>query len=163
MKRSFVLAFGLAITTSWLHAEVSSDYVVEAKSASETFTSKVLKVYSFSAENIDYVAYVVNWRGHEIVVTPGFMPAGKALGVGDPIRCTMHHFSRPSGLARVAFTMAPSVGEAPGLLPDPAHEQTRLDAIAAEVERRRAIRQEALNAVQSARPGRSAAEPKSAP
>lgn len=130
--------------------ETSPDYVPEARSSFETFTSKVLKTYSFTEGEISYTAYVVTWKGHEVVVVPSGGRSEKKFEVGETIRCAMHQSTRQRNdkdISRIEFSLAPGAGAEHTLMPvDVAGEQARLEAIAVEVERRRAIRQAALKA-----------------
>ena len=103
-----------------------------------------MKVYSCQEGQFDYVAYVVQWKDHEVVVMPlGLVPAAKHYAVGDVIRCRMMEMQRAgrgpgeSGVARMMF----SIVENPS-----ANDEHRMQAITEEIERRRATREEALAA-----------------
>lgn len=128
--------------------ESSPDYVPEARSSFETFTSKVLKIHSFTEGEISYTAYVVTWKGHEVVVVPSGGRTEKKYEVGETIRCAMHQSTRQRNdkdISRIEFSLTPGAGAERLLMPvDVAGEQARLEAIGAEVERRRALRKAAL-------------------
>jgi hypothetical protein len=121
----------------FLQAEGTSNYTPESRTSSETFSSKVLKVYSFQDGDFEYAAYLVNWKDHEVVVTPlGSVATSAKYNVGDTIHCTMLQTSRRAGdtnKSRISFYIA-SGGV--GL-----EDAQRLEAISAEVKERREKRQ----------------------
>lgn len=118
-----------------VYGEGDDNYVPEIRNTSETFTSKVLKVYAFQEAEIDYTAYVVSWRGHEVVVTAGPGDTStKTHAVGDSIRCRMHHLTRKTDTGITAHTQFILAHGAE-------NEQARLDAIEASVQSRRALRE----------------------
>lgn len=141
MKSRFLLVLLGLIACSTLRGESPSSaggtYTPESHTYSEVFTSKVLKVYSFQDGDADYVAYVVNWKDHEVVVTPS-MTAGTKYNVGDAIRCVMSQSSFRTGdtnRTRVTFLV---VNATTGVTAT--EEARRMEAITAEVESRRAAR-----------------------
>ena len=88
MKRSHILLLVSSVGLAFC-AEPSS-YKLESSSSSEIFSTKILKIYQAEADTGTYVAYVVDWRGQEIVVTPSsFSLPHVALKVGDIVRCSM--------------------------------------------------------------------------
>lgn len=167
MKTALLLALAALGSGSIVAAEENSDYVPESHAVTETFTSKVLKVYSLTEGEGEYNAYVVTWKGHEVVIPAlaGFdSRSSKTYAVGDQIRCRMQQTTHRSGdrrVSRIVFGLALDPG-ATGLAPaDPAVEQARLEAIAAEVDKRRAIREAVLRETAAAarkRSDKSAAE-----
>ena len=111
-----------------------ASYTPESKSSVEIFTSQVLKVYAFQEGDLDYHAYVVQWKEHEVVVTPSAGPDAKRYAVSDTIRCQMTQFVHRMGnqtRPRVSFTIVGDSGD----------ERARLEAISEEVRRRRALRE----------------------
>ncbi len=130
-----------------------SDYKSETRSESEVFTSKVLKVYACEEGGAEFVAYVVNWRGHEVVVSTSNGPApAKRYEVGDTIRCQM--FQSPRGMGdqrglRMTFMAFPPWASLPGM---PLSEDARLEAIGAEVAERRRLRESLQGPVEKPSP-----------
>jgi hypothetical protein len=117
-----------------VYGEGDDNYVPEIRNTSETFTSKVLKVYAFQEGDLHYAAYVVSWRGHEVVVTAGPGDTStKTHAVGDSIRCRMHHLTRKTDTGTTAYTQFILARGAED-------EQARLEAIEASVQSRRALR-----------------------
>jgi len=138
-KIKLILSFFL-LGAALLRGEGPSNYVPESRSAFETFTTKVLKVYAFQDGDYEYVAYVVNWKDHEVVVAPIGSAASEAkLKEGDTIRCTMqqaNHRIGDTNKSRISFYIASgsNLAESP----------QRLEAIAAEVKERRERRRAGL-------------------
>lgn len=133
MRRTLLLALLLIVPAAL--GKSASDYAPESETFSETFSSKVLKVYACHENNIDYVAYVVSWRGHEVVVAPlPGVSAEKTYQVGDAIRCRMSHSTRKLGTTDIVTTQffLSSGGEI---------EQARLQAIEAAIKARPALRE----------------------
>lgn len=139
--KTTLTCMALLAAATLLRAESDTGYVPESRGSSETFTSKVVRVYSFQEGDAEYVSYVVNWRDHEVVVSP-MSPVGveKRYNVGDMVRCQMqqlnHRLDDP-GEARIMFMLLSpqsAVSVANGTS-DP-----RLDRIRAEIEARRARR-----------------------
>jgi hypothetical protein len=88
MKRSHILL--LLSSAGWTFCAEPSSYKLESSSASEVFSTKILKIYQADADTGSYVAYVVDWRGQEIVVIPSSFSLPHApLKVGDIVRCSM--------------------------------------------------------------------------
>ncbi len=111
-----------------------ASYTPESRSSVEIFTSPVLKVYAFQEGDVAYHAYVVQWKEHEVVVTPSAGLEAKRYTVGDTIRCQMIQFAHRKGdqtRPRVSFSIVGDSGD----------ESARLEAIAEEVRRRRALRE----------------------
>lgn len=141
MKKHLLPALVLLLLAPVSYGEGPANYVPESRSSSETFSSKVLKVYTFQDGDLDYAAYVVNWKDHEVIVTAHAFAGEKKYNVGDSIRCVMNQTQQRVGdtnRTRVSFFVA-SLGS------EPIFEHARLDAIRAEVEARRAIRESALS------------------
>lgn len=121
------------------HAESENSYTPEARSTSEIFTSKVVKLYTFQDSDAEYISYVLMWKDHEVVVTPNTFGAEKRYNVGDVVRCQMQqrpHRIGDSNKSRMTFTIIPTGIEGASM----ADEVQRLDAVRAEVEARRAKR-----------------------
>jgi len=100
-------------TSAAAAADSSRDYNVESRNRMETFTSRISKIYEFKDDGISYVAYVVTWRGHEVVVQPALLDSEeKHHAVGEVIRCSMmqHVFSGRDGKAitHTTFMAAPT-------------------------------------------------------
>lgn len=148
------LAAALLLLTPAVHAQTASDYKSESRSISETFTSKVLKVYAFSEGNHAYAAYVLTWADKEVVAIAN-NPTEKPFVVGDIVRCFMRQGTPILGGSRpgaIQFTVVGLASETnPALLPgttvitgavtgDYADDAARLAAISAEVRRRRDAR-----------------------
>ena len=109
-------------------------YTPESRSSVEVFTSPVLKVYALQEGDVAYQAYVVQWKEHEVVIIPSAGPEAKRYAVGDTIRCQMTQFVHRVGdqaRPRVSFSMVGDSGD----------ERARLEAVAEEVRRRRALRE----------------------
>jgi hypothetical protein len=115
-------------------AEGTASYTPESSSSSEIFASKIVKIYSFQDGDISYIAYVVVWKDHEIIVSP--LPefvADSHFKVGDTIRCQMRQAHRRIGdqdMASVTFSIVLS----------PAQEAQHFEAIRADIESRRLAR-----------------------
>lgn len=88
----------------------ATNYTPDSRTYMETFTSKVIKVYSFQENDLDYVAYVVNWKDYEVIVTPlGLVAGEKRYNVGDTIHCTMQQTRMGSSMVghpRISFFLA---------------------------------------------------------
>ena len=125
------------LATALLHGGDDSGYKSESKSMTEVFTSKILKVYSFQEENHQYVAYVVTWKDHEVVVSPlGAVGGADKYKVGDTIRCQMQQLpARVGDENKSLITFSIMYGS--GTTVDAA----RMEAVSQEVERRRAERE----------------------
>jgi hypothetical protein len=134
--KTYLFAAALFTLGCGLSGFAAESYVRESSWAGETFTSKVIKDLSFHDDGADYIAYLVRWRDHEVVVTaPG--PVEKRYAVGDSIRCQMMRQEITHGAGkqnRLTFmvSVAPSN-----------HETARHKAIADEVARRRELRENA--------------------
>lgn len=115
------------------YAEEPKAYVAETTESSETFRSRILKVHHFTEADFEYLAYTVDWRGHEVVVVP--FSADEILKEGDIIRCTMRAMPVKVGegkKATITFSVHSSRGSAGSAV--------RIQAVADEVNRRRATR-----------------------
>lgn len=125
-----------------VRGEEPATYTSESRTVTETFTSKVLKVYAFQEGECEYVAYVVNWQDHEVVVTPSGRLGGEAkLKEGDEVRCSMiqtNHRVGDADKTRISFFVTAN-REAMDLA-----DVKRLDEVAAEVKSRREKRQAAM-------------------
>ncbi len=123
-----------------LRAAEDTGYKAETRSVTEIFTSKVLKVYSFQEADVDYAAYAVTWKDHEVIaVCYSSVGADKRYKVGDTIRCQMQQMPfrvGESAKARAVFMVMPAFGSS-GV----ADELRRLDSIRADVEARRMKRE----------------------
>lgn len=114
----------------------ASSYKLEAQSTSEVFSTKILKVYQAEGEAGTFTAYVVDWRGQEVVILPPPLPGNPpALKAGDTVRCLMTRFS-PSidpeaRSGHLHFSFAPATAT---------EQADRLRLIAEEVRRRRTLR-----------------------
>ena len=135
MKTFLVLIILSVFFAATTHADADAGYTPESRSSSEIFTSKVIKIYSFQDNEADYVAYVVTWKDHEVVVAPlGTSGSDKHYNVGDTVKCQMLQMSHrvgDSAKTRVTFSLIPNGG------PGASDEIQRLEAVRAEVEARR--------------------------
>ena len=82
---SISLIFASAICT--VRAEDAKAYVPETKASSEVFQTRVLKVYHITEGDLEFLSYVIEWRGHEVVVIP--RSAKEIYKEGDTVRCMM--------------------------------------------------------------------------
>ncbi|MBI5381328.1 MAG: hypothetical protein HZA31_05460 [Opitutae bacterium] len=139
-KTPFYLAVLLSFA-ALAHGSEKSDYKVESRMTHEFFTSKVVKVLSFSEGSAEYQAYVVTWKDHEVVVAAPFNGlASKTYKVGDTVRCVMRQQSLPArdkANDRLFFEVAPDYSADL----NPAKEAARLEQFADEVRRRRNLRE----------------------
>jgi hypothetical protein len=111
-----------------------SAYKTMAASSTEVFSTKILKVYEAHSPEGAYIAYVVDWRGREIVVVPS--GAREPLKVGDALECTMRSSlasTKDGGKAVLRFTLENPMSAMSG-------DAERLEAIRHEVQRRRDAR-----------------------
>jgi len=134
----------LVIGFAPLRAAEGSGYTPESHSSFEIFTSKVLKVYSLQDGGFDYVAYVVTWKDHEVVITPlGMADDAKRFNVGDTVRCQMQQTSLKIGeKTRVRMTFSLLMPSSPMLSgAEGTNELRRIEATTDELARRRAIRE----------------------
>jgi|GEM_PF-6311861 len=135
MKFNIVGMIALLAVLGIVRAESDTGYTPESRSNSEIFTSKVSKVYTFEDGEAEYVAYVVTWKGHEVVVTPFALPGTeKRYAVGDTIRCQMRQSFRTAPndtKGRITFSFLSNGNFSLG------DEVQRLEAVRAEVEARR--------------------------
>lgn len=133
-RHTVVLLLAL-VFTGFLRADNEPAYKLESRTVSETFSTRVLKVLSFEEGNSEYVAYVVDWKGHEVVVSAGYASKEeKRLSVGDDVRCRMTDAQQKlfePGKSRLTFLL-----DVP-----PAESAQRLQAIADEIKTRRQKRQ----------------------
>lgn len=133
----------LLLGAALLRGEGTSNYAPESRSAFETFTTKVLKVYAFQDGDYEYVAYLVNWKDHEVVVTPLGSAASEAkLKEGDTIRCTMqqaNHRIGDTNKSRISFYVASNLNTTDGV--------ERLSEVASEVRRRRELREASMTSL----------------
>ena len=140
MKKSLLFIFTLVLETSGL-AQTSA-YKSEATALTEVFSTKILKIYQAESEAGEFVAYVVDWRGQEVIVVPvSRMPGEVPKKVGDTLRCTMRSSIVPvdrSEKGRLSFSYGDALSEA-----------ARLETIASEVRQRRAERDAAAKAKES--------------
>ena len=137
MKSTALFALVLAVTTSAAAAEAQS--VDQWKS--EVFTSKVSKVYSVRAGDHRFVAYVITWREQEVIAVPSSRSSQHDdFGTGEAVRCVLHAVPSFDGsVPRMQFTVLGSTSDRLPLPPE--DEIARLNAIGAEVVRRRAERE----------------------
>ena len=136
-----VTAALLLASAAHASAEESRSYVSESTATSEVFRSRVLKVHHFTEADFEYLAYTIDWRGHEVVVPAA--PGAEILKEGDTIRCTMRATPVKTGegtKAAIVFSIV-SAGTT-------AADAARLQAVADEVNRRRAKRAEAAAAAE---------------
>jgi hypothetical protein len=116
-----------------LRGEEPKAYAPETTESSEIFRTKVLKVHHFTEADFEYLAYTIDWRGHEVIVVP--FSADEILKEGDAIRCTMRAMPVKVGegkKATITFSVLPSRTSA--------SNAARLQTVADEVNRRRANR-----------------------
>lgn len=137
MKSNIILVISLLTVAGMVRAEADTGYTPESRSNTEIFSSKISKVYTFEDGEAEYIAYVVTWKGHEVVVTPYVLPSTeKRYAVGDTIRCQMRQSFRTTpndtkGRMTFSFSSGGSVALGVG------DEAQRLEAVRAEVEARR--------------------------
>ena len=114
-------------------AEETKGYVTETTASTETFRSRVLKVHHFTEADFEYLAYTVDWKGHEVLVPASFID--EILKEGDEIRCMMRSSPVKVGEGKRAVLtfsiISPRVAS---------NDEARLRAVDAEVNRRRATR-----------------------
>lgn len=124
----------LLIFASCAYAEEpKAAYVPETTTTSEVFRSRVLKVHHFIEADFEYLAYTIDWRGREVVVSATAI--GEILKEGDTIRCMMRAMPVAVGegkKAAITFSILSSGGGST--------DAVRLQAVADEVRRRRAER-----------------------
>ncbi|HSI07996.1 MAG TPA: hypothetical protein VK985_05350 [Rariglobus sp.] len=126
-----ILASSISIS---IRADEPKAYVAEITETSETFRSRILKVHRFVEGDLEYTAYTINWRGHEVLVPAGL--TDQILKEGHEIRCLMS--SKPFKVggdkkASIGFSIISS-------RPDADDNEARLRENAAEVKRRRDMR-----------------------
>lgn len=144
MNRVILLACLLSVA---VHGADSIGYKAESQRRSEVFTSKVLKVYSAQEGECKYTAYVVAWRDQEVVVTEREFGTPKTYKVGDTVRCMMMSLIRPrkeGTSATMSFILMDERSDPVAMVvlnPTPGEEQARLEAVAAEIARRRTLRE----------------------
>jgi hypothetical protein len=147
MKISFILLF-VSLVGFAFSAEPSA-YKLESSSSSEIFSTKILKIYQVEMDASSYVAYVVDWRGQEIVVTPSIYSLPQAsLKVGDSVRCSMRTSLVVPGSNKKAYLSFDIV---------PVADREHLEAVANEVRDRRERREASIKGISS---NNDAAEPK---
>lgn len=132
-----IIAMMLACVVS-LHAEESKAYIPETTSSSETFRSRVLKVHHFTEADFEYLAYTIDWRGHEVIVVS--YSTEHKLKEGDTIRCAMRASPVKVGegkKAAITFSILSSNTTT--------SDGARLQSVADEVRRRQALRDAAEN------------------
>lgn len=146
MKSIPLLLLALTLPSIALAADQPA-YKTESQAVSEIFTTTIVRLYSAGEGEHRFVAYVVTWKDREVVVT-SLTPRHDDFAVGDTVRCAMRQSLTgpdPRTAGRMIFTLLgrPSEPVSARLLSDGAESQERLAAIAAEIDRRRAAREEA--------------------
>jgi hypothetical protein len=157
MKPATLLLLSLLATTAARAAEATA-YKPESQAVSEIFTTKVVKVFSATEGSHSFQAYVITWKEHEVVVIPPPYRDMAPLKVGDTVRCEMRqsHPGSGAGDARVmTFEIVPH-------RPTAVDEAARLERVAAEVTRRRMLR-EAIGTEKGPGPKAAAKSPEPAP
>ena len=134
MKKLLITAMlGACLASlSAIGAEESKGYVPESTERSEIFKSRVLRVHHFIEGDLQYLAYTVDWRGHEVVISASNVD--EILKEGDEIRCQMRSAPLRHGdgeKAGISFWILPA---------RTSNDAARLKAVADEVNRRRAAR-----------------------
>lgn len=124
----------LGLLSALVAADPAPAYKPESRTTWEVFTSKVSQVLSFSEGELEYRAYIVQWRGHKVVVEDRV--GEKAYAVGEEIRCRMSSFQNHPGEADKALMSFTTVASA-------ARSDQELQAVTNEVKARRLKRQEA--------------------
>jgi hypothetical protein len=146
----FSLGIAFSLWTAGFAADTPENYAVESRSNTEIFSTKITKVYEFREGDAEYQAYVVKWRDHEVVVTRPFgSTEEKHHSVGDVIRCTMNQMSvrRPDGTMSTRITFLPAPSPFAAVTPEAA--EAHIQAVAAEVARRRQMREAAIQHAQA--------------
>lgn len=137
LMKLLILSLFAAFASSVGFAQTSS-YQMQSSAHTEVFTTKVLKKYQAQSEQGAYVAYVVEWRGQEVIVVPTDSPDTKTEhAVGDTITCMANVTTRTSAGKNETGKLKFYLGSPTGV-PD---EAARLDLIAAEVRKRRLLRE----------------------
>jgi hypothetical protein len=129
MKKIILLVLSALASASFCMAQ-SSAYKTTATSSTEVFSTKILKVYEAHSQEGVYIAYAVDWRGQEVIVTQS--ATKEPLKVGDEIECTM-----TSPLLSIESGKKATLRFAIG---NTSHDAERLEAIRSEVKRRRDAR-----------------------
>lgn len=167
MKSSVLIAIAM-LTPISMPAADAPGYQSESQAVSEIFTSRITKIYAAREGAHEFVAYVIMWKDHEVIVTPPpyINRQFDSLAVGDIIRCEMRQSYAPAanggGTARMTFTMVGRPGDpasAAGFVPGAANDAARMEAVSAEVARRRAYREAAPNVPQPNSPRPAPAAP----
>ena len=112
--KSALLIITLLSSPSLFANEKEPSYVSESQSITETFSTKITKVYSVKSDGYEYISYAINWRGQEAVVTQQFSGAeSNKYNVGDTVRCVMQQHAFPKGAStkgRITFILVRSDG-----------------------------------------------------
>jgi hypothetical protein len=127
--------------SSAIHAEDSKGYAPESTERSEIFKSRVLRVHHLIEGDLQYLAYTVDWRGHEVIVVA--TNVDEILKEGDEIRCQMRSAPLRHGdgkKAGISFWILPA---------RTGNDAARLKAVADEVNRRRAAKEAKAEATES--------------
>jgi hypothetical protein len=129
------------VFASTIQAEDSKGNAPESTERSKIFKSRVLRVHHLVEGDLQYVAYTIDWRGHEVVVSS--TNVDEILKEGDEIRCQMRSAPLRHGdgkKAGISFWILPARSSS---------EAARLKAVADEVNRRRATREKSTEAPES--------------
>jgi hypothetical protein len=140
MRHALLVTWLIAVAGSGLAQ--TSTYKTETQTSNEVFSTTILKIYQAQGDDGTFTAYVVDWRGQEVVVLPSTVQTAEpALKVGDSVRCMMSRFStRTDGSergSRLRFSFFTAVNP---------NDSERLEAIKEEVHRRRRLRESATPA-----------------
>lgn len=128
----FVFAIVSAMAVNLVRAEGSA-YKPVHRSMSEEFTTKVQKVVAFEDSDAEFVAYIVDWRGHEVMAVDQGTRSGKRYNVGDTVRCRMvanTNGSSESLKMRLVFQV----------IDEPMDFGARMEAVKADIAKRRQAR-----------------------
>ena len=77
----FLISATLLMAESEKPQQTTKDFL--ASMDVQTYSSKILKVFSAQSKDAVFIAYLVKWEGKEIIVTDMF--SGKAKKTGDSI------------------------------------------------------------------------------
>jgi hypothetical protein len=106
-----LLHFAIGFQPGQIAAEKQTTTPPDSASGShESLQAEVLKVFSATDNNAVFRAYLVKWKGQEVVVSDPL--AGSAYGVGDSIRMLAMNHSRPGGQDKprlLAFSATPQL------------------------------------------------------
>jgi hypothetical protein len=113
MKTHLLTSLILAVVTQTLSAQQFTPPALPpgVKSSGESFDADIVKIYSMEDQGAKFRAYVVNYKGTEVIV--GDLLAQTSRKVGDKIKVNVVRVEQPFGTSKIhtmTFQISPTSG-----------------------------------------------------